>query len=90
MTCPEGDDERNTEQADRVLAATLYLMTCHARTRCPQLACMVERHLAVLARHPGTHPHVADLSRKLANSWRAIRAHDETTMAAPPQRAALH
>ena len=77
MTCPERDEESSAEASDRMLAATLYLMSCHARTRCPRLACMVERHLALLARHPGTRAHVADLARKLANSWRAIRSHDE-------------
>ena len=90
MTCPAHEDERSTDEADRMLAATLYLMSCHARTRCPRLACMVERHLAMLARHPGTRPHVADLSCKLANSWRAIRDHDEATQRALPQPGVLH
>lgn len=89
MTCPERDEERINDESGRMLAATLYLMSCHARTQCPRLACMVERHLALLARHPGTQAHVADLARKLANSWRAIRVHDEAKQRAA-RGTALH
>jgi hypothetical protein len=69
--------------ADRLLAAALYLMSCHARTRCPRLACMIERHLELIARHPGAGERVADTCRRLALSWIAIRQHDEHAISAP-------
>lgn len=72
----EGPDE-----ADRILAATLYLMSCHARNGCPRLACMIERHLQLLARHGGSGTHVADTCRKLSCAWRAIAGHDEVVRA---------
>lgn len=65
------------EQADRLLAATIYLMSCHARSHCPRVACMVEHHLRLIGRHLGTTDRVRDVAQKLAAAWAAIRRHDE-------------
>ena len=72
------------EQADRLLAATIYLMSCHARSGCPRLACMIGIHLRQLGRHPGTGEHVRDSCQKLCAAWEAIRRHDERREAPPP------
>jgi hypothetical protein len=64
-------------EPDRILAAAIYLMSCHARTRCPRIACMVERHLALLGKHPEVGDHVRQTCRQLAAAWRAVGAHDE-------------
>jgi hypothetical protein len=77
------------EEADRILAATLYLMSCHARNGCPRLACMIERHLALLAKHRGSGCHVADTCRKLSCAWRAIANHDEVVRT-PGVKPGLH
>lgn len=65
------------EYADRLLAATIYLMSCHARSGCPRLACMIEHHLRLVGRHIGVPDRVRDTAQKLAASWAAIRRHDE-------------
>jgi hypothetical protein len=77
MSCPNLIEDVAVPAADRLLAAALYLMSCHARTQCPRLACMIERHLDLIARHPGAGERVADTCRRLALSWVAIRQHDE-------------
>jgi hypothetical protein len=71
----ESDDLTN--EPDRVLAATIYLMSCHARNGCPRLACIVGRHLRLLASHPRVGAHVRETSRRLAAAWEAIRRRDE-------------
>lgn len=73
------DEDVQRSEADRMLAAAIYLMSCHARNHCPRLACMVGRHLQLLARHPGAGDHVGDTCRRLAAAWEAIRQHDERT-----------
>lgn len=65
------------EYADRLVAATIYLMSCHARTGCPRLACMIEHHLRLIGRQAGATARVRDTAQKLAASWTAIRRHDE-------------
>lgn len=65
------------EDADRLLSATLYLMSCHARNGCPRLACMVQHHLRLLGRHPAVPERVRDVAQKLASAWKAVAAHDE-------------
>lgn len=77
---PDIDEEARNE-ADRQLAATIYLMSCHARTRCPRLALMVERHLALIARNPGAGEHVRETCRRLAAAWTCVREHDERAIA---------
>lgn len=71
-------------EGDRLLAATIYLMSVHARRRCPRLAGMVGMHLRLLGRHAELGPHVRDSCQKLAAAWEAIRACDERAQAAPP------
>ncbi|QJR11069.1 hypothetical protein DSM104443_02140 [Usitatibacter rugosus] len=58
-----------TGEADRLLAAAIYLMSCHARSGCPRIACMVERHLQLLGRHPQVGEHVRHTCRQLAAAW---------------------
>jgi hypothetical protein len=81
MTHDELEHGPASDQADRLLAATLYLMSCHARNRCPRLACMIERHLEHIARHDGVGAHVGDTARRLAAAWEAVRRHDEAAAA---------
>jgi hypothetical protein len=69
--------DASEREFDRMLAATIYLMSCHARSRCPRLACMVQSHLRFLGRHPCTPEHVRHTAQKLAAAWEAIRRHDE-------------
>jgi hypothetical protein len=69
-------------EADRLLAATIYLMSCHARSRCPRLAAMVGMHLRLLGRHPELGDRVRDSCQKLCAAWEAIRRHDEVVLAA--------
>lgn len=78
------DDEPALPEADRLLAAAIYLMTCHARSRCPRLALIVEHHLELLARHPEAGERVATTCRQLASAWRAIRGHDERCLPGVP------
>ena len=65
------------DEADRLLAVTLYLMSCHARSGCPRLAGVVRHHLALLARHGGAGERVRDIAKKMGCAWSAIQAHDE-------------
>ena len=65
---PEMEDAKLRE-ADRLMAATIYLMTCHARTHCPRLAYMVERHLELIARNSACGELVRDTCSKLAAAW---------------------
>lgn len=81
-------DDAGMPEADRLLAATLYLMSCHARSHCPRLATMVGHHLELLARHPEAGDRVGVICRQLANAWRAIRSHDEGAWG--PEAAANH
>lgn len=79
-------------EANRLAAATIYLMTCHARSRCPRVAAMVEAHLRALSRHAHASTLVKHMAGKLAAAWVAVRRHDEAacsdTAAKPP--AILH
>ena len=74
------DEDLRRNEADRMLAAAIYLMSCHARNHCPRLACMVERHLDLIARHPGAGAHVGETCKRLSNAWEAIRQHDERSV----------
>jgi hypothetical protein len=73
---PEVEDSKLRE-ADRLMAATIYLMSCHARTRCPRLAYMVERHLELIARNPECGEFVRDTCNKLSAAWECVRGADE-------------
>lgn len=67
------EDEQHLDQVDRLLAATLFLMSGHATTPCPRIACMVARHLECIARHPGAGDRVATICRQLAARWFALQ-----------------
>ncbi len=83
------------DEADRLIAATMYLMSCHARSRCPRLACMVRRHLSLIGRHPAVTEGVRDMAHKMACAWKAILEYDERADAEraagePQQAPAVH
>ena len=78
QNCQDPDaDETKRREADRLLSAAIYLMSCHARTRCPRLACMVERHLELIACNPESGELVRETCRKLAAAWESVRGNDE-------------
>jgi len=81
MFPPHLDDEDLDPEADRLLCATIYLMSCHARSRCPRLACMIGHHLDLIARHPGSGERISLMCRQLRSAWEAIRVCDERTEA---------
>ena len=84
------EDDRQAREADRMVAATLYLMSCHARSQCPRLACMVEQHLKLLGRHPGAGEQVRHLCARIAAAWVAVRRHDERLKTTAPDSTTLH
>lgn len=45
------DKDLDLPVPDALVAATFYLMMCHARTGCPLVCRMVARQLRYLARH---------------------------------------
>lgn len=75
------EDIRRRE-ADRHLAAVIYLMSCHARTRCPRLAAIVERHLVLIGQNPESGEQVRYTCRRLAAAWANVRVQDERELAA--------
>jgi hypothetical protein len=77
MFPPHVHDDELDPDADRLVCATIYLMSCHARSHCPRLACMIGHHLELIARHPGAGERVAAMCRQLGNAWEAIRGCDE-------------
>jgi hypothetical protein len=76
------DEDLERREADRLLAAAIYLMSCHARNQCPRLACMVRCHLQQIARHRGAGKFVGDICRRMSSAWEAIRQHDERAVLA--------
>lgn len=59
-----------------LLASALFLMTNHARTRCPLLTRMISQQLLHVARHPSASvtPQLRDVCEKLAGQWGNARA----------------
>jgi hypothetical protein len=70
-------DEEFSREADRLLSAAIYLMSCHARNGCPRLALMVGRHLELIARHPQAGDLVRETCQRLAAAWESVRQNDE-------------
>lgn len=68
-------------EADRLVAAILYLMSCHARSGCPRLACLIRCHLESLGRHAHATQHVRHTARRLGAQWEAIHRHGEAKAA---------
>jgi len=81
MFPPPIDDDDLDPEADRLLCAAIYLMSCHARSHCPRLACMIRHHLELIARHPGSGERISLMCRQLRSAWDAIQRHDERTEA---------
>jgi len=81
---PETEDDVRRREADRLLAAAIYLMSCHARNGCPRLAYMVKRHFELIARHPESGELVRDTCKRLAAAWESIGRHDLRVAASSP------
>jgi hypothetical protein len=60
------DGDESDREADRLLSAALYLMSCQARGGGPRLARMIGRHLELIARHPRVGDLVRETCRRLA------------------------
>lgn len=69
------ESPRDEAELERLMAATLFLMTQHARCGCPRLACIVGRHLSLLAKHPAAGRLVRDMAGRLAPTWRPATLH---------------
>jgi hypothetical protein len=52
-----------------LLSATLYLMSCHACSRCPRLAVIVSRHLQAIARLDSVAEPLRATCRQLCSRW---------------------
>ncbi len=61
---------------ETLIASALYLMTNHARTRCPLLTRMISQQLLHVAQHPSTTvtPQLRAVCEKLAKQWGEARA----------------
>jgi hypothetical protein len=70
--------------ADRLLAATLYLMSRYAASPCPRLARLVDRHLRAVAAHPEASPLVREMSRRAALEWKGHAEACPLGYSAPP------
>lgn len=81
---PEIEDDVRCAEADRLLAAAIYLMSCHARNGCPRLACMVRRHFELIGRHPDAGVLVRDTCRRLAAAWENIERVDARRASSQP------
>ncbi len=86
----EPNDETDLGEADRILAAAIYLMSCHARNGCPRLAYMVQRHFELIARHPGSGEQVRDTCKRLMAAWSAIGSHDVERASTEPAPASSY
>jgi hypothetical protein len=73
MACPHDVEHECAAQADRLLAATLYLMSAYARTRCVRLAGMIEHHLGLIACNGEVSPCVGAVARQLVTTWHALQ-----------------
>lgn len=79
---------------ETLLASALFLMTNHARTRCPLLTRMISQQLLYLARHPSESvtPQLRAVCEKLAGQWgdASALAQDGRHPAAPQSPILLH
>lgn len=60
---------------ETLLASALFLMTNHARTRCPLVTRMIAQQLLHLAHHPSESitPQLRAVCEKLAGEWTEAR-----------------
>ena len=80
---------------ETLLASALFLMTNHAKTRCPLLTRMIAQQLEHLACHPSAAvtPQLRVVCGKLARQWGDARASgmtDEGALAAIAASTRLH
>lgn len=61
--------ETPVSRYETVVAALIYLMSCHRRSGCPKLALYVSRHMTAIALHPDAPPVVRDVCAALRESW---------------------
>jgi hypothetical protein len=59
-------------EVDRLLASTIYLMSCHAGAPCARIASLIERHLEALSRHAEAGPLLRETCRRLGDHWEAL------------------
>jgi hypothetical protein len=61
---------------ETLFASALFLMTNHARTRCPLLTRMIAQQLLHLANHPSERvtPQLRAVCEKLAGQWGDVHA----------------
>lgn len=78
-----------TVEPEIIFAATLYLMTQHARSRSPLLARVVARQLGYIAEHPsGEVPDVLRaVCQNLQSRWMRIAASTAAPALPPPDKA---
>ena len=67
---------------ETLLASALYLMTNHARTRCPLVTRLIAQQLLHLANHPSESvtPQLRAVCEKLAGQWNDARQIVSTSM----------
>lgn len=79
--------------AEAIVAGTLCLMSCYARTPTPAQAERIANNLAMLGNNPAVSDEMRTLCRRLAERWDALalEASREETAARRPQPAgSLH
>lgn len=68
---------------ETLLASAMYLMTNHAKTRCPLVSRMIAQQLLHLAHHPSESvtPQLRRVCAQLAGQWQGTRDHTEADAA---------
>ena len=61
--------DSGSPHADTLLAALIYLMSCHVRSGCPRVAACVSDHLRRIALHPDVAPIVREVCAGLRSAW---------------------
>lgn len=72
-------DKLNLPAPETLLASAMYLMTNHAKTRCPLVSRMIAQQLLHLARHPSESvtPQLRRVCEQLAGQWHNAREQQE-------------
>ena len=68
---------------ETLLASAMYLMTNHAKTRCPLVSRMIVQQLLHLAHHPSDSvtPQLRRVCEQLAGQWQDARESTEAALA---------